>query len=310
MPYPNYDLVIIGGGPAGLTAGIYAARARLNALLIEKSVTGGQIIVTDWIENYPGFPEGISGTDLAGKMKAQAKKFGLEIETNEVMSIDCTEPVKTLQLNDRSISAHTIVLATGASPMTLGVKGEDIYYGRGVSFCATCDGPFFNNSVVAAVGGGDTAIQESIFLTKFVKKIYIIHRRDELRAAKILQEQAFANKKIEFVWDSVVTGISGSSNQVEKVTLKHLKTGNTKDLDVNGCFIWIGIKPNTTFLHNTVQLDEYGFILADSHMETSVPGVFAAGDSRNTPVRQITSAIGDGAIAAISAEHYITKVKT
>jgi thioredoxin reductase (NADPH) len=309
MPHAHYDVVIIGGGPAGLTAGMYAARARLKTLLIEKSVIGGQIIVTDWIENYPGFPEGISGQDLAGKMADQAKKFGLEIETNEVMSIDCTEPVKTMQLNDRSISTYAIIVATGASPMTLGVPGEDIYYGRGVSFCATCDGPFFKDSVVAAVGGGDTAIQESIFLTKFVKKIYVIHRRDELRAAKILQEQAFANEKIEFIWDSVLTGISGSSNNVEKVTLKHLKTGDTKDLDVDGCFIWIGIKPNTAFLHNTVQLDKYGFIIADSHMETSVPGIFAAGDGRDTPVRQITSAIGDGAIAAISAEHYINKLK-
>ena len=309
MPHVDYDLVIIGGGPAGLTAGMYAARARLNTLLIEKSVIGGQIIVTDWIENYPGFPEGINGQDLAGKMAEQAKKFGLEIETNEVMSVDCTEPIKTIQLNGRSISTHTIIIATGASPMTLGVPGEDIYYGKGVSFCATCDGPFFNDAVVAAVGGGDTAIQESIFLTKFAKKIYVIHRRDELRAAKILQEQAFANEKIEFIWDSVLTGISGSSNNVEKVTLKHLKTGDTKDLDVDGCFIWIGIKPNTAFLHNTVQLDKYGFIIADSHMETSVPGIFAAGDGRDTPVRQITSAIGDGAIAAISAEHYINNVK-
>lgn len=308
MSYADYDLVIIGGGPAGLTSGIYAARARLKAILIEKSVTGGQIIVTDWIENYPGFPEGISGYDLARKMAEQAKKFGLEIETNEVIAVDCTEKIKKIKLNDKVITAHTIIIATGASPRTLGITGEDTYYGRGVSFCATCDGPFFNNSVVAAVGGGDTAIQESIFLTKFVKKIYVIHRRDKLRAAKILQEQAFANKKIEFVWDSVLTDISGSSDQVKKITVKHMKTGDTKDINVDGCFIWIGIKPNTAFLKHTIQLDEYGFIIAGSRMETSVPGVFAVGDGRNTPVRQIASAIGDGAIAAISTEHYINNL--
>ena len=309
MSYADYDLVIIGGGPSGLTAGIYAARARLNAILIEKSVTGGQIVVTDWIENYPGFPEGISGYDLARKMAEQAKKFGLAIETNEVIDVDCTDKIKKIKLNDKVITAHTIIIATGASPRTLGITGEDTYYGRGVSFCATCDGPFFNDSVVAAVGGGDTAIQESIFLTKFVKKIYVIHRRDKLRAAKILQEQAFANEKIEFVWDSVLTDISGSSDQVKKITVKHMKTGDTKDINVDGCFIWIGIKPNTAFLKHTIQLDEYGFIIAGSRMETSVPGVFAVGDGRNTPVRQITSAIGDGAIAAISTEHYIENLK-
>lgn len=309
MQNADYDLVIIGGGPAGLTAGIYAARARLNAVLIEKSVTGGQIVVTDRIENYPGFPEGISGYDLAKKMVEQAKKFGLKIETDDVIALDSAEKIKRIKLQDKVITAHAVIIATGASPKTLGVPGENTYYGRGVSFCATCDGPFFNNSIVAAVGGGDTAIQESIFLTKFVKKIYVIHRRNELRATKILQEQAQANEKIEFVWNSVVTGITGSLEKVEKVKVRNVKTGNEKEINVDGCFIWIGIKPNTDFLKNTIELDEYGFMIADSRMETSVAGVFAAGDGRNTPVRQISSAIGDGAIAAISAEHYITNLK-
>lgn len=301
----DYDLVIIGGGPAGLTAGLYAARARLNVILLEKSVTGGQIIITDWIENYPGFPEGISGIDLTGRMSEQAKRFGLEIETEEVLSLDCSNKVKKIELGDRTISAHTIIIATGASPSTLGVPGEDDFYGKGVSSCATCDGPFFSGAVVAAVGGGDTAVQESIFLTKFAKKVFLIHRRNELRASKILQERAFANDKIEIVWNSVLTGINGTKTGVTNITIKNVKTENTSDLAVDGCFIWVGIQPYSGFLGDDIKVDEHGFIIVNDRMETSVPGVFAAGDGRRTPLRQIATAIGDAAIAAVSAEHYI-----
>jgi thioredoxin reductase (NADPH) len=308
MKSVDYDLVIIGGGPAGLTAGLYAARARLNVILIEKVVPGGQVLTTDLIENYPGFPEGISGPDLIQKMTEQVKKFELTIESNEVISLDLSEPVKKIKLSDRTITSHTIIIATGASPKKLGIPGEDIFFGRGLSTCATCDAPFYKNKIVAAVGGGDTAVQESIFLTKFVKKVYLIHRRDQLRATKILQEQAFANDKIEFIWDSVLTSIDGSAN-VEKITVKNVKTGDTKEFSVDGCFIWTGILPNTKFLKDAIKVDDYGFISVDSNMQSSVPGVFAAGDVRSTGLRQIVTAVGDAAIAVFSAEHYIENIK-
>lgn len=304
MPSIDYDLIIIGGGPAGLTAGIYAARARLNVILIEKVVPGGQILTSDWIENYPGFPEGITGADLVEKMTAQAKRFDLNIENNEVISLDLAEQPKKIKLNDKIITSHAIIIASGASPRKLGVPGEDIFYGKGISFCATCDGPFFSDRIVAAVGGGNTAVQESLFLSKFVKKVYLIHRRDQLRATGILRDRALANDKIEFIWDSVVTGISGSSN-VEKVTVKNVKTGDIKELAVDACFVWIGIVPNNDFIANALKLDKDGFIITDSKMETSVPGVFAAGDVRSTPLRQVATAIGDAATAAFSAEQYI-----
>jgi thioredoxin reductase (NADPH) len=304
----DYELVIIGGGPAGLTAGLYAARAGLNVVLIEKIVPGGQIIVSDWIENYPGFPEGLSGPDLVQKMTEQVKRFDLNIESNEVFSVDLSEPFKKIILNDRTITTHTIIIATGAYPKKLGVSGEDTFYGKGISSCATCDGPFFKDRIVAAVGGGDTAVQESLFLTKFAKKVYLIHRRDKLRAEAILQKRALANKKIEPIWDSVLTDISGLTN-VENITVQNVKTGDKTQLSVDGCFIWVGTIPNTKFLADNVKLDEHGFIIADLKMETSIPGVFAAGDVRNTPLRQIATAVGDGAIAAVSAENYIENLK-
>ncbi len=304
----DYDLVIIGGGPAGLTAGLYAARARLNVVLIEKVVPGGQILTTDWIENYPGFPTGISGADLVQKMTEQVKQFDLNIENNEVISLDLSKQIKKVILTDRSITTHAIIVATGASPKKLGVPGEDHFLGKGVSFCATCDGPFFKDLTVAAVGGGDTAVQESLYLTKFAKKVYLIHRRDNLRAEAILQERALDNDKIEFVWDSVLSEINGLTH-VENISLQNVKTGNKTELSVDGCFIWIGILPNTQFLSNTVNIDKYGFIITDLNMKTSEQGVFTAGDVRSTPLRQIVTAVGDAAIAAYSAEHYIESVK-
>jgi thioredoxin reductase (NADPH) len=302
----DYDLVIIGAGPAGLTAGIYAARARLKVLLLEKAVPGGQILVTDWIENYPGFPEGISGYDLSEKMKVQAEDLGLKIETAEVHSLKLSKESKEIVLKDKSITTKTLIIASGASPKNLGV-GEDKFIGKGVSFCATCDAPFFKEKTVVAVGGGDTAVQEAIFLTKFAKKVYLVHRRDELRAAKILQERALANDKIEMVWDSVATGVEGFFG-VEGVKVKNVKTNEEKTLKADGCFIWIGILPNTSFLNGSVETDEYGFISVDIKMQTSVPGVFAVGDVRDTPLRQIATAVGDAAIAAVCAEHFIENV--
>ncbi len=308
MSNADYDLIIIGGGPAGLTAGLYAARARLKVILIEKVVPGGQIVVTDWIENYPGFPDGISGAELTQRMTEQAQRFGLEIEGDEVVSVDFSGSIKKLTLSDRTISSYAVIIASGASPKRIGVPGEDAYYGRGLSTCATCDGPFYKDKIVAAIGGGNTAIQESLFLTKFAKKVYIIHRRDKLRAESILQERAFASDKIEFVWDSVVTGFTGAKT-LEKAVVRNVRTGETQELPVNGCFIWIGIAPNADFLGESIRRDPFGFIIADERMQTSVPGVFVAGDVRNTPLRQIATAIGDAAIAAASAEHHIQHLK-
>jgi len=309
MQNVDYDLVIIGGGPAGLTAGMYAARSRLNVLLIERMATGGQLSVTDWIENYPGYPEGLSGADLSMKMSEQAQKFGLAIEYGEVQSLDLEAEVKTVRLPDKAVTAHAIILATGASPRKLGVPGEDMLIGKGISFCATCDAPFYKDKIVAAVGGGNTAVQESVFLTKFAKKVILIHRRDELRATRILQERAFENDKIEILWDSVVTGVSGGLMNLDTVDVKNVKTGEAQKLSVDGCFIWVGIQPNAGFLGDTVKLDDNGFVITDQNMAASVPGVFAAGDGRLTPLRQVATAVGDGAIAAFMAEHYIENIK-
>lgn len=308
MIQTDFDLVIIGGGPAGLTAGLYAARARMNAVMIEKVVPGGQILTTDWIENYPGFPEGLTGWDLVAKLTEQVKRFNLNIENGNVVSLDFSGDIKKIELSNRTITTKAVIIATGASPRKLGVPGEERFIGKGVSFCGTCDAPFFKDRVVAAVGGGDTAVQESLYLTKFAKKVYLIHRRDELRATKILQERVFANDKIELVWDSVITDIEGGLMNVEKVALKNVKTDETKKLDVDGCFVWVGIHPNTEFVKGAVKVDESGFVITDARMETSVPGVFAVGDVRNTPLRQIVTAAGDGAIASFSAEHYIENI--
>jgi len=304
----DHDLVIIGGGPAGLTAGLYASRARLDTILIEKISPGGQVLITDWIENYPGYPEGLSGPDLVDKMTEQVRRFDLNIETNEVVSLDVADTVKRVNLSDRTITAPAVIIATGASPKKLGVSGEDVFFGRGVSSCATCDAPFYRDGILAAVGGGDTAVQESLYLTKFAKKVYLIHRRDQLRAETILQERAFANDRIEILWDSVLTRIDGLSN-VEEVTVANVRTGEESTLTVDGCFIWIGIEPNVDFLPEGVEVDAYGFIEANGNMETSVPGLYVAGDVRNTPLRQIATAVGDAAIAAFSAEQYIESLK-
>ena len=297
-----YDVVIIGGGPAGLTAGIYVKRAMLNALLVEKMGVGGQIIITDLVENFPGFLE-ISGGDLAKKFEEHALKFGLEMKGMvEVSGIEDKGATKIVKTYEGDFEAKTVIIATGTTPKKLGAKGELNLIGRGVSYCATCDGFFFRDKVVVVVGGGDSAITEAIYLTKMAKNVIIVHRRDKLRAEKINQELAFANPKISFVWDSVVEEIAGEK-VVGKVIIRNVKTNVLSEIKTDGVFIYVGLIPNTVFAN--VTKDERGFIVANDKMETSVKGIFVAGDCRVTPLRQIATAVGDGAIAAVSAERYI-----
>lgn len=297
-----YDVVIIGGGPAGLTAGIYVKRAMLNAVLIERMGIGGQIIVTDLVENFPGFKE-ISGADLAARFEEQAKKFGLEMKGMvEVESIEDKGNTKVIKTTEGDIETKSVIIASGTTPKKLGAKGEIEYTGRGVSYCATCDGFFFKDKVVVVIGGGDSAITEAIYLTKMAKKVIVVHRRNELRAEKINQEHAFSNPKISFIWDSVLEEIVGKTI-VEKVILRNVKTNSISEVITDGVFIYVGLIPNTSFVN--VQKDEWGFIIANAKMETSIKGIFVAGDCRVTPLRQITTAVGDGAIAAVSAERFL-----
>lgn len=302
----DYDVVIIGGGPAGLTAGLYTARARLKSLLIEKGLPGGLVTTTEWVENYPGFEEGIMGVELARKMEKQAAKFGLEIIQGTVIDIAVHANFKKIILEDnQQYEAKSIILATGAHPRPLRIEGENEFRGRGVSYCATCDGAFYRDRRIAVVGGGDSAVQEAIFLTKFAEVVYVIHRRNELRAEKILQERAFSNPKIKFVWNSVADKIDGDAAGVNVIHVKNLKTGEISALDVQGVFIYIGYNPNTEFLKGLVALNENNYIITDENMSASVPGIFAAGDVRNKPLKQIATAVGDGATAAMAAEKYI-----
>ncbi|VVB85867.1 Ferredoxin--NADP reductase [uncultured archaeon] len=297
-----YDVVIIGGGPAGLTAGIYVKRAMLNAILLERTGIGGQIIITDLVENYPGFLE-ISGGDLGRKFEEHAQKFGLETKSMvEVTGIEDMGETKLVKTTEGDFDTKTVIIATGTTPRKLGAKGELQFIGRGVSYCATCDGFFFRDKIVVVVGGGDSAITEAIFLTKMAKQVIIVHRRDKLRAEKINQEHAFGNTKISFVWDSVVDEIAGKQ-VVEKVILRNVKTDALSEIKTDGVFIYVGLIPNTGFAD--VKKDEGGFIIPYSGQATSVRGIFVAGDCRVTPLRQIATAVGDGAIAAVSAERYI-----
>ncbi|RJQ20016.1 MAG: thioredoxin-disulfide reductase [Nitrospiraceae bacterium] len=300
-----YDVVIIGGGPAGLTAGLYASRAKLKSLLIEKGLTGGLVTTTEWVENYPGFEEGVEGVELARKMETQATRFGLEIVQGAVADILPDGKIKKVSLEEGGqFETKSIILATGAHPRPLKVEGEDAFRGKGVSYCATCDGAFFRGEKIAVVGGGDSAVQEGIFLTKFAETVYIIHRRDRLRAEKILQERAFSNSKIRLIWDSVAEKIEGD-NGVKTLHIRNLKTDERSALDVQGVFIYIGYNPNVEFLKGLVALDENNYIITDENMFTSVPGIFAAGDVRKKQLKQIATAVGDGAIAAVSVEKYI-----
>jgi len=305
----HHKLIILGGGPAGLTAGLYAARARMNHLLIEKGAEGGQVLLTDWIDNYPGFPEGISGFDLAEKMTAQAKRFELNFMFGNVLSMDIKTKPMRLELEDNSfLTCDSLIICTGAHPRSLNIPGEKEFTGKGVSYCATCDAPFYRNQRVAVIGGGNTAVQEASHLTKFADKVIVIHRRDELRATKILQEKAFANPKIEFVWDTTATAITGKDG-VEGLELLH-KNGDKSAIQVDGVFVLVGVLPNNEMLPlEDLEADGGGFIPTDQETRTVVAGVMAAGDIRSKEVRQVINAAGEGATSVRAAENYLTNLR-
>jgi thioredoxin reductase (NADPH) len=308
MPSWDYDLVIIGGGPAGLTAGIYAGRARLCAVLVEKLIHGGQMMTTDLVENYPGFPEGVTGFELSDRMRKQAERFGLLIKAGEVLEIIPGDPVHTVVLEDRKVTAGAIIIATGARYKRLGVAGEDKLTGHGVSFCATCDGALYRDQEIAMVGGGDNALTEILFLERFARKIHLIHRRHEFRAARYLQERVMALDKIQIHWDSEVLEFQGQ-DELTAIKIKNVKTHETTTLPLSGVFIAIGMVPNTAWLKDLLPLDEWGFIFTDINMVTDIPGILAAGDVRSKLERQISTAVGDGTVAAIVAEKYLEKLK-
>jgi thioredoxin reductase (NADPH) len=303
----NHELIVIGGGPAGLTAGLYASRAGLDTLLIEKGIVGGQIVNAERVENYPGFPDGIGGFELAQLIYRQATKYGLKTLNAEVSGIDVGENRSIVKTDGGDYGAGAIILASGSRFKKLNVPGEE-FLGKGVSYCATCDGAFFRGQRVAVVGGGDTALAEALFLTQFASQVGVIHRRDELRAGKVLQKRAMANSKVNFIWNSVVEEITGQE-QVKGIRLRNVKTGEKSTLDVSGVFVSVGFEPNTEYLKGVLKLDEMGHILANELMETGVPGVFAAGDVRHNSARQAITAAGDGATAALSAEKFIRGLK-
>jgi thioredoxin reductase (NADPH) len=306
MQQADYQLIIVGGGPAGLTAGLYAARGRLKALLLEKGATGGQVLVTDWVDNYPGFTDGVTGFELMDKMTAHADRFGLEKKFATVSSLDLADELKTITLeNGEQLTSQAVILCTGAKPRKIEVPGEQELQGKGVSYCATCDGPFYRDQEIAVVGGGNTALQEALHLTKFATKVTVIHRRDELRATKILQEKAFAEDKIEFLWNAQVNEIIGGRNGVESLNIS-FTDGSTSTLAVTGIFILIGVVPNNEELPlDQLATDSQGFIVTDDEMRTTIPGIFAAGDIRSKNFRQIVNAAGEGATAELSAEQYL-----
>lgn len=302
-----YDVIIIGGGPAGLSAGLYASRSKMSAIIVEKAKWGGQAGTTEELENYPGSIEMPTGPKLMERMKSQAEAFGTELVKDDVVGFDVTGKVKVVKLGSgKEISGKTIIIASGAQPVVLGVPGETELRGKGVSYCATCDADFFTELEVVVVGGGDAAVEESIYLTKFAEKVTIVHRRDEFRAAKSIVEKAMADEKINIIWDSVVDEIYGDGI-VEGVKIRNVKTNEVTDFRTDGVFMFVGTKPISDFAKGVVEMDAKGYIIADEEMRTSVEGIFAAGDVRVKSLRQVITAAADGAIAAVNAEKYIEK---
>ncbi len=298
----NYDVAIVGAGPGGLSAAIYAGRAGLKTIVFEKATEGGQILLTDMIEDYPGFTS-ISGNALADEFLSHAKAFGANFANEEIVEVDLESNPKKLKTDlGNEYTAKTVVIATGSNPKKLGVKGEDEFLNRGVSYCAVCDGSFFKGKRVVVVGGGDSAVEEGLYMTKIANEVTLVHRRDKLRAQKIAQDRAFKSN-MKFIWNTVVTEIGGTKN-VEYVILKNVQTGETTKHETDGVFIYVGLTPNVEIFKKYIKTDENGFILADDHMETNVKGVYAVGDIRKTPLRQIVTAASDGAIAVIDMTKY------
>jgi len=302
----KYEVIIIGGGPAGLTAGLYTSRAGLKSLLVERGIFGGQIVNAALVENYPGFPQGISGAELGSLMHQQAVKYGLEVITAEVAGIAQGQPY-SISTTEGSFEASAIIIAAGSEYRKLGVSGEERLSGHGISYCATCDGFFFRDREVAVVGGGDTAITDALELTRHAKKVYVIHRRDQLRAGQVLQQRAFAQPKLEFIWTTVVEEILGEKS-LSGLKLRNVKTGQSSILDVAGVFIAVGLMPNSRNFFNIVDLDDAGYIVTDETMATSAPGIFAAGNIRRNSARQVATAVGDGVTAAMSAFNYVQEL--
>jgi thioredoxin reductase (NADPH) len=301
----QYDVIIIGGGPAGLSAGIYTSRARLSTLLIEKMAVGGQIINAWMVENYPGYKDGISGVDLTMAMHEQATKFGLETLSDDVTGIEVKGTQKIVNTAGGDFTAKAVIIAGGSERQKINVPGEKEYTGKGVSYCATCDGAFFRDKAVAVLGGGNSAVTEALELTKFASKIYLIHRRHELRATKILQEKLLADKKIQVLWDTIVEEITGDKF-VNKLKVKNAVTGEASALAVDGVFVSVGTQPATGYLKGIITLDAYGAIAVNDKLETNISGIFAAGDIRSGSIKQVIGAAGDGAAAAINAGKYIS----
>jgi thioredoxin reductase (NADPH) len=302
----EYEVIIIGGGPAGLSAGIYTSRNRLKSLLIERGPVGGQITNADLVENYPGFPQGISGLELGQLIHQQATRYGLETLAAEATGLELQGEKKVVITTKGKFSARAVIIASGSERRKLGIPGEEGLTGKGVSYCATCDGPFFRDSTVAVVGGGNAAITEALHLTKFAAKVKVIHRRNELRATQILQEKARAEPKIEFLWDTKVEGIEGK-DRVKQLSLRNVVSGEKSTLDVAGVFVAVGLKPNTDYLKGVLPVDEAGYIVTNEKMETKIPGIFAAGDVRLNSARQSITAAGDGATAAVFAQKFLSQ---
>lgn len=303
-----YDTIVIGAGPAGLAAALYTSRGNLNTLILEKGPTGGQISLTDAVENYPGFPEPESGSELAERLQKQAEKFGAVLKNATVTEIRPEGKLFTIIADKKELKTRTVVLAMGADPRRLGVPGEQKNVGTGVSYCATCDGAFFRGKDVIVVGGGDAAVEESIFLTRYCNSVTIVHRRDQLRASAIVQNRAFANEKIKFIWNAVIKEIV-STNKVDRVILENVKTGETWEHKTDGVFIFVGHIPNTKLVENLVELDEHQLIEVDRWMRTTIPGLFACGDCRTEAARQMASSVGDGVTAGIAATKYADELK-
>lgn len=302
---PNtFEVIIIGGGPAGLTAGLYTTRSRLRTLLIESALFGGQMTTTDLIENYPGFPQGITGDELSRLMEEQAKRFGLETICQETIEVRLEGDMKVVKTHEATYRCEALILCVGTEYRKLGVPGEKEFAGKGVSFCSTCDGAFFQDRKIVVVGGGDSALTEALYLTRFASELTIIHRRDALRATKIYQERATAHPKIKFIWNSVVQEVKGDQ-VVQSIVVKNVRTGETKEIEAEGVFVFVGISPKTQLLKGLINVDEGGYILANGNCETSVKGIFAAGDCRKQLLRQIATAVGDGATAAFAVERYL-----